>query len=238
MVTKLTLLEKRFKNSPEYIKWRTKIYELDNWTCKIPSCGYKGKRIEAHHIYPFRDFPDLRLNINNGITLCFWCHRQVFGKEFLLAKGFLGLIENRVNSVELLLIKDNTEPSLDRNIEEGVTTRNRIFNIERFIKKKVYCSVCRKILYRHYYRIKRNKYHFCSYECYRKNQNKFYYGKKHGNYQKRPRMKCLYCGKFIKGTPTQRLRIKKYCNNTCQLKLRYKDSNVSTKSLPEREDIV
>jgi 5-methylcytosine-specific restriction endonuclease McrA len=45
-------------------------------------CGQQGGSLEAHHIRPKRRFPKLTLEVNNGITLCFDCHRRIVtGKE-------------------------------------------------------------------------------------------------------------------------------------------------------------
>ncbi|TDX49118.1 HNH endonuclease [Orenia marismortui] len=62
-----------------YKNWRLKVYERDNFTCQ--KCGDdKGGNLVAHHIESFRDNPDLRLAINNGITLCEKCHNNFHNK--------------------------------------------------------------------------------------------------------------------------------------------------------------
>ena len=61
-------------NSPEYKRWRTSVYQRDNYTCVF--CKRKGVRLNADHIKPFLYFPDLRLSIDNGRTLCVECHRK------------------------------------------------------------------------------------------------------------------------------------------------------------------
>ncbi len=53
-----------------------KIIRQRDCSCQI--CG-KTRRIEAHHIIHMKDYPQLTLNLNNGITLCFTCHRQAHG---------------------------------------------------------------------------------------------------------------------------------------------------------------
>lgn len=42
---------------------------------KCTNCGNIND-LHAHHIKPFRDFPELRYDVNNGITLCGICHRN------------------------------------------------------------------------------------------------------------------------------------------------------------------
>jgi len=57
---------------PEYEYWRKEVYKRDWYRCKI--CGYKGKLLVAHHIKTWKNFPKLKFEVNNGITLCRSCH--------------------------------------------------------------------------------------------------------------------------------------------------------------------
>lgn len=75
-----------FQNSIEYRLWRTAVFSRDNFTCV--SCGAKngnGKKIilNADHIKPFSIYPDLRLAIDNGRTLCRECHYKRHSKQGL-----------------------------------------------------------------------------------------------------------------------------------------------------------
>lgn len=64
-----------FRKTPEYIKWRDSVYKRDNYTCQM--CHTKGGNLNAHHIKPFSKYKELRLQIENGITLCEKCHKKV-----------------------------------------------------------------------------------------------------------------------------------------------------------------
>lgn len=57
----------------KYIDWRKSVFEKDNYTCQV--CGKIGGIIFPHHIRLWSIYPELRYNINNGITVCKTCHK-------------------------------------------------------------------------------------------------------------------------------------------------------------------
>ena len=63
----------------EIKKWRTKIFERDDYTCVV--CGIRGSSLNAHHILSWDTHIDERFSFDNGITLCESCHRE-FHKTF------------------------------------------------------------------------------------------------------------------------------------------------------------
>ena len=68
-------------------QWRNDIFARDNFICAI--CGLRGKYLEPHHIKRWHDFPSLRYEISNGITLHRSCHYLTRGKEELWEPFFL-----------------------------------------------------------------------------------------------------------------------------------------------------
>ena len=65
----------KIRASSEYVHWRKDVFVRDGFTCQM--CGRFGCKLNAHHIKPFSKYPDLRLDINNGITLCEKCHKKI-----------------------------------------------------------------------------------------------------------------------------------------------------------------
>ncbi len=74
----ITPINIAIRMSLEYKIWRTAVFTRDNYTCIW--CGKKGGEINADHILPFADYPELRLAIDNGRTLCIQCHKKRHAK--------------------------------------------------------------------------------------------------------------------------------------------------------------
>lgn len=89
---------KRFNNiqkdrrSSAYVTWRKQVWLRDNFKCKIANPDCKG-RLEAHHILGFTAYPELRYEINNGITLCHFHHPRKREDEKKLSPYFQKLVE-------------------------------------------------------------------------------------------------------------------------------------------------
>lgn len=70
----ITPINTALRHTPEYKKWRTHVFQRDNYTCQ--SCGQIGGKLQVDHLFPFSLFPSLRLEILNGQTLCIPCHKR------------------------------------------------------------------------------------------------------------------------------------------------------------------
>ena len=75
----------KIRHSVEYKKWRVEVFKRDNFTCQI--CRVRGKYLEADHIKPFSLYPELRLDISNGRTLCKTCHKNSIS-TYLLSPAY------------------------------------------------------------------------------------------------------------------------------------------------------
>lgn len=61
-------------SSKDYKQWRENVFQRDNYTCQ--KCGQVGYELQAHHIFNFAKYPNLRTTLENGITFCKSCHRK------------------------------------------------------------------------------------------------------------------------------------------------------------------
>lgn len=64
------------RNSPEYAQWRESVFKRDKWTCQKYGTLGSNCILRAHHIMSFHDNPELRLVIENGITLSDRAHDE------------------------------------------------------------------------------------------------------------------------------------------------------------------
>jgi hypothetical protein len=79
--------------SPELYRWRISVKKRDGYKCRISNKDCKGN-LEVHHILPWRNYPELRFEENNGITLCHAHHPRAHAEEKRLAPLFQELITN------------------------------------------------------------------------------------------------------------------------------------------------
>ena len=79
------------RRSYAYTNWRTQVWLRDKFKCRIANRDCDG-RIEAHHILSYKGHPELRYEINNGITLCHAHHPRRRAEEKRLIPIFKELV--------------------------------------------------------------------------------------------------------------------------------------------------
>ena len=95
--TKLVKRQKR--NDVAYKEWRRMVWVRDKYKCQLANSECSGK-IEAHHILGWSNHPELRYQINNGITLCHAHHPRVRAEEKRLINIFQKLVSVSKANIE------------------------------------------------------------------------------------------------------------------------------------------
>jgi hypothetical protein len=78
----ITPINEKIRHSLEYKLWRKSVFERDNYTCQ--KYWIRGGELVAHHINNFAEREDLRLAIDNGITLSKKAHKEfhsIYGRK-------------------------------------------------------------------------------------------------------------------------------------------------------------
>ena len=86
------LLARRLVENPHrYMEWSKNVKNRDNWRCRIADQDCNGP-LEAHHILPWRAYPNSRYSLDNGITLCRFHHPRKHTDEVRLSPLFQRLV--------------------------------------------------------------------------------------------------------------------------------------------------
>ena len=73
--------------------WGLEVKKRDDYTCQ--DCGENNKHLlHSHHLKERRDFPELRFNLDNGITLCIGCHAERHKDDRILYNLILNTLKN------------------------------------------------------------------------------------------------------------------------------------------------
>jgi predicted restriction endonuclease len=83
-------------DDPLYKEWRNKVYARDNHSCQWPGCN-KKKRLNAHHIKTWANYPGLRFVVDNGITLCYQHHKMIGNMEEIYESVFFKILLDKKN---------------------------------------------------------------------------------------------------------------------------------------------
>lgn len=79
------------RNDGAYCQWVKKVKKRDNNQCRFKNKDCSGYCI-VHHILSWRDYPELRYEIKNGITLCQAHHPRKRAEEKRLIPVFGELV--------------------------------------------------------------------------------------------------------------------------------------------------
>jgi len=88
------LLKLKIRNTTKYLRWRVAILKRDNFTCRLCHASIKNNksiRLEAHHPKSFDEICNENMvstmkqalacdqlwDLNNGLTVCYRCHKDV-----------------------------------------------------------------------------------------------------------------------------------------------------------------
>lgn len=85
--------ERKF-HSNEYKSWRKSVCNRDDWKCQMSDFNCKG-RLEVHHILGWKQNPDVRYEVNNGITLCHFHHPRKRKDEMRLVPLFQEMVAKK-----------------------------------------------------------------------------------------------------------------------------------------------
>ena len=102
----VTTEKRMIRKKTEYSDWRNAVFARDNYTCQC--CGDRSGNghsvvLHAHHKENFADNPDLRFDVDNGITLCDKCHSPKYKGSFHNIYGTMH--NNGLQLEEYLLMK-------------------------------------------------------------------------------------------------------------------------------------
>jgi hypothetical protein len=148
--SKFDLNARRRSRSGKHAAWARSVISRDKATCQ--RCGITDVELQAHHIKPFKEFPELRWDVDNGLTVCAPCHWAIHAASNA----------NGVNSGEIRpdTAEDNPEPSFGRKPVEGVTTNGRAYR-----RWNGECEWCGAFISRRWSDVVGRAHLFCSKRC-------------------------------------------------------------------------
>lgn len=85
----------KLMDTSQYKTWRQNVFKRDKFRCVVCKAN---KNLVAHHIESYREFETLRCDINNGVTLCKFCHNQfhsIYGKKGFDSADFMEFVYDK-----------------------------------------------------------------------------------------------------------------------------------------------
>ena len=72
----------KLRQSLQYEIWRNEVFIKNDYTDQ--KTGVRGRKLVAHHILNFAQYPELRFDVNNGVTLSKESHiefHSIYGQK-------------------------------------------------------------------------------------------------------------------------------------------------------------
>lgn len=70
----------------EYVEWRRSVFARDGFKCMNKLCTSESSKLHAHHILSWKDHPDKRYDVANGVTVCVPCHKMIHSSKSCLVQ--------------------------------------------------------------------------------------------------------------------------------------------------------
>lgn len=70
----------------EYSEWRRSVFARDGFKCMNKLCTSGSSKLHAHHILSWKDYPDKRYDVANGVTVCVPCHKMIHSSKSCLVQ--------------------------------------------------------------------------------------------------------------------------------------------------------
>ncbi len=80
----LSLIRSRYRRDFRHIIWKRKVLERDEHECCECQDVSNISKLEAHHLREYALYVDQRYDVENGVTLCHNCHRDVHKNEVII----------------------------------------------------------------------------------------------------------------------------------------------------------
>lgn len=85
----MTRSKKQAQRDRDDAKWSKAVRERDGYSCR--RCRRWDPAVQAHHIHSKKQRPDLRHELDNGVSLCPACHRHVhLNPDESKREGYMG----------------------------------------------------------------------------------------------------------------------------------------------------